>query len=105
GERRWTSSPSTRTSPASGASAPLSTLISVVLPAPFGPIRPWTTPPRRARSTPRSACTPPKLLATPDRRMSVASREAGAPVVRPGRSPPAWRTHHLGEDELTAPAD
>ena len=33
--------------------------ISVLLPAPFSPARPWISPTCSEKSTPRSACTPP----------------------------------------------
>src|SRR5471032_1793952 len=36
--------------------------ISVLLPAPFSPTRPWISPAQSAKSTPRSASTPPKAL-------------------------------------------
>ena len=39
-----------------GRSKPLSTFTSVDLPAPFGPIRPTTSPRRSSSVTPRSAC-------------------------------------------------
>src|SRR2546428_3885585 len=40
-------------------------LTSVVLPDPFGPIRPRISPAARVRSTPASAATPPNRLTTP----------------------------------------
>ena len=52
------SRPSNRTLPASGGTSPEMQLNSVVLPAPFGPIRPVMRPASTDRSTPRSACTP-----------------------------------------------
>ena len=59
-----------RTAPRSGTRNPLSTLNSVVLPAPLGPITlqisPWVT----LRLTPETALRPPKLLLT----FSTASR-------------------------------
>src|SRR5436309_82444 len=51
--------------PASGRTAPLSTFISVDLPAPFSPTRAWTSPRRSTRLTPRSACVGPKCLWMP----------------------------------------
>src|SRR5262249_46399823 len=39
--------------------------ISVLLPAPFSPTRPWISPGRSSKSTPRSASTPPKVLPIP----------------------------------------
>src|SRR6185295_16939572 len=46
--------------PASGAYTPVSTLISVDLPAPFWPMSAWTSPARSVSSTPARACTPGK---------------------------------------------
>src|SRR5580700_7134910 len=40
--------------------------ISVDLPAPFSPTRPWISPGSKAKSTPRSAATPPNVLLTPE---------------------------------------
>ena len=41
-------------SPASGGYTPVSSLISVDLPAPFWPIRAWTSPAKTRKSTPRA---------------------------------------------------
>src|SRR5579884_52132 len=51
--------------PASGGCAPASTLISVLLPAPFSPTSASTSPARKSRSTPRSARTPGNDLTIP----------------------------------------
>ena len=53
-----TSRPSSSTEPAVGQSKPVSTLTSVDLPAPFGPISPTTSCRWSSRVTPWSACTP-----------------------------------------------
>src|SRR6266545_3636057 len=58
GCQRVTSRPSSSTVPALGRSNPVSTLTSVDLPAPFGPIRPTTSPRRSSRLTSRRAWTP-----------------------------------------------
>ncbi len=50
-----TSSPSTHARPADGASSVVRILMSVVLPAPFGPRRPNSSPGRTSRSTSRRA--------------------------------------------------
>src|SRR5262249_59394819 len=67
-------------SPASGASRPLTTSKSVVLPAPFGPIRPVIEPRATSRLAPSSACKPPKRFST-ERTVSSGSatrdRDAG----------------------------
>ncbi len=60
-ERR---SPWTRTSPASGTSAPARIFIRVDFPAPFSPTIAWISPRRTARETPSRACTPGKALET-----------------------------------------
>jgi hypothetical protein len=39
--------------------------MKVVLPAPFGPMRPMSSPDSISRSTPATARTPPKLTDTP----------------------------------------
>ena len=46
--------------------------ISVLLPAPFSPTRPWISPAFSAKSTARRACTPPN-----DLEMPASSRSAG----------------------------
>src|SRR5713101_2774157 len=58
GSRITVSRPSRRMLPASGRCAPASTLMSVLLPAPFSPNRANTSPARNSKSTLRSACTP-----------------------------------------------
>ena len=52
GERIWQVSPSTTNSPRSGWTSPPSTLISVVLPAPFSPSTAWTSPAMAVKSIP-----------------------------------------------------
>ncbi len=64
--------------PAVGRYSPVSTLMKVLLPEPFGPISACTVPRRTAMSTPSSAFRPPKCLARPSMR-STAS--AAAPAV------------------------
>src|SRR5271169_1897850 len=72
-ERKWTSLPSMRISPASPAWTPAMIFISVLFPAPFSPATPWIEPGRSAKSTPRNAWTPPNALVTP-----LSSRRGGA---------------------------
>jgi hypothetical protein len=62
--QRVTSRPSTSTAPCVGRSKPVITLMSVVFPAPFGPMSPTTSPRRTSRSTASSAWTPRKLRLT-----------------------------------------
>src|SRR6185437_4086900 len=61
--------PFSETSPSSTVPSdltnPVIASIKVVLPAPFGPIRPTSSPASSSRSTPATARTPPKLTDTP----------------------------------------
>src|SRR5260221_5259732 len=57
------SSPAKRTRPRSGRRLPASWLISVVLPAPFGPMMAWVSPSRTSRLTSSHASSAPKLVA------------------------------------------
>src|SRR5260221_12034625 len=54
-----------RTPPRSGRRSAASWLISVVLPAPFGPMMAWVSPSRISRLTPSHASSAPKLLVRP----------------------------------------
>ncbi len=68
--RRYTGSavmslPSNRMRPASGAISPVSWPISVVLPAPLGPITACNSPRSTASEIPSDAITPPKRLVRP----------------------------------------
>src|SRR3546814_4725473 len=75
GVDQHTISSSRRIVPAVGASAPARILISVDLPAPFAPSRPWTRPGASTRSTPFSATVPlGKVLAIPSRRSVTIGR-------------------------------
>src|SRR5260370_14605889 len=56
--------PSRKTRPVTGGCSPVITLNNVVLPAPFGPIRPVTRPLSASRSTSSRALTPPKRTPT-----------------------------------------
>src|SRR5438093_849874 len=70
--------PANETVPSVGGCSPQITLNSVVLPAPFGPIRPVTMPSSTSRSTPWSACTPPNRTST-----SATSSSANASHLLP----------------------
>src|SRR5262245_59678725 len=59
------SSPSSRMRPADGRSTPVSRLITVVLPAPFGPIRAWRAPCSILSETPATAAMPPTCFSRP----------------------------------------
>ena len=65
GERPSMRRPSKAISPASGACAPAIRSNSVLLPAPFGPIRPVIVPRATDRLTPSTARSSPKDRATP----------------------------------------
>src|SRR5690349_9072140 len=58
------SSPPRTIRPASGASIPVIRLMSVVLPAPFGPIRAWRTPCGSSSSTSCATTSEPNFLLT-----------------------------------------
>src|SRR5262245_46174534 len=73
-ERKRLSCPSRRKRPENSGCTPAMIFISVLLPAPFSPTRPWISPGRSAKSTPRSASTPPKVLPIP-----LSSRRGEAP--------------------------
>ena len=66
GGNRVMSSPRNTTVPASVRNAPEMQLISVVLPEPFGPIRPKRSPGRMSTLTLSSAVKPPKRLVSAD---------------------------------------
>ena len=94
GTEAWvTSCPASRITPSSGVSSPQSWLISVDLPAPFGPIRAWISFGRTSRVTPSVAVKPPKRL----RRPSIARTAVicapifcrSAPSARPWCPEPA----------------
>src|SRR5262245_21404808 len=61
-DKRARERPSSVMSPEEGCSAPLMRLTSVVLPAPFGPIRAVRSPGARPKVTSEATTSPPKLL-------------------------------------------
>src|SRR5581483_5855675 len=81
GERIRAGAPPIWMTPASGRCAPASTLMSVLLPAPFSPSSASTSPAWSSRFTPASACTPGKDLAIPSiwssTVMSVMAKRGG----------------------------
>ena len=94
GRMRDTLVPSISTWPPLGGSSPVMTLNSVVLPAPFGPIRPVTSPGSAERLTPSSATLPPKRTVTSRTSSdgapaSDAAARSGAHRAAPLRSPRA----------------
>src|SRR5215470_5891186 len=64
-DSRVTSSPAKRTVPRSGRTSPASWPISVVFPAPFGPMIAWVSPRRTSRSMPSLARSAPKRFTKP----------------------------------------
>ncbi len=77
-----TSWPNSRTVPASGLIAPDSCWISVVLPAPFGPISAWILPALRSSVTPSVAFSAPKVLVRPST-ARTAQPWRGLPATSP----------------------
>jgi len=89
---RHGSPPSSRASPASGRSRPSSTRIVVVLPAPWGPTNPCTSPAVTVRSSPSRAWVGPNVFTSPDTEIATAARER--PREFPRRR--TWRHDPLG---------
>src|SRR6476619_2450756 len=86
------SSPANAMRPVSGASSPEIWLISVVLPAPFGPITPCSSPGRTSNVTSSVTRRPPKFL------VKFSMRSTGSATEHPLQSPhhadqPAARKH------------
>src|SRR3990170_7861108 len=101
-DRRVTSSPAKRMLPASGRRLPASWLMSVVLPAPLGPMMACVSPSRRSRSTPSVAASAPKDLRSP-RASRIASAILAASGQEPGEPAPEiqHREHQQrAEDDL-----
>src|SRR5215217_2096782 len=65
GERKCTGRPSIAMRPSYWPCRPAMIFISVDLPAPFSPTRPWISPARSTKSTSRKAATPPNDLEMP----------------------------------------
>src|SRR5262245_64886071 len=87
------SSPSSRMRPADGRNTPVSRLITVVLPAPFGPISAWRAPFSTLSETPLTAAMPPKCFS----RSTVSSATGMSRLPR--QESCARRTcsaHHVG---------
>src|ERR1700746_3508003 len=61
-ERKRVSRPSSMKRPENTGCTPAMIFISVLLPAPFSPTRPWISPGESAKSIPRRASTPPKAF-------------------------------------------
>src|SRR5262245_66338090 len=88
------SRPSKRTAPESGAISPVSCPISVLLPAPFGPIMACSSPGGMASELASEATTPPKRLV----RLSIARRaSATARALQQAVDAAAREQHHQQE--------
>src|SRR5215475_3591879 len=103
------SSPPKPIRPASGVSNPEIWLISVVLPAPFGPITACSSPGRTSSVTSSVTRRPPKLLARFSMRRT-ASATAYSPQSRGEPDQPAAREHgdqdqKRSEDDLPVLGD
>src|ERR1700730_16228725 len=89
------SCPSSRMRPADGRSTPVSRLITVVLPAPLGPIKAWRAPFSIRSETPLTAAMPPKCFSRP-----MVSSTTGMGLAsfarRPGWSGGTW--NELADD-------
>src|SRR3546814_18679594 len=83
--------------PASGPRPPAICAMSVVLPAPLGPMRAWISPGRTVRSTPSDACSAPKALCSPcsSSKGSVMARLA----AQQADDAAAREQHHRQTDE------
>src|SRR6476619_4484593 len=85
--------------PASGATAPVITLIMVLLPAPFSPTSACTSPAWRSNDTPCKARTPSyDLLTDPALRRSRGSVDTVARCYRRAPLDPGRRAHRSGSD-------
>src|SRR5215217_6534136 len=103
-------SPNTRL-PSSGEMKPDTRLNRVVLPAPLGPITPWTCPGATSRSTALTASSPPKRLVSPLARRiggsngslpgNVGLRGRTTLHPAPARAPdqPLWANDHQHDEQ------
>src|SRR5256885_12226254 len=92
-----TSRPPKRMVPASGRRSPASSAMSVVLPAPFGPMTAWVSPSGTARSTPSVARRPPNLFASP-RIARSGSATARSGLGHEPEQPALGEEHHEDEE-------
>ncbi len=86
GARPVTSSSASHARPESGARNPESMLSTVVLPEPFGPMRPRISPSSTANARLSTAATPPKCLVSPSLRRRLICGASRGPTARCGRS-------------------
>src|SRR5882724_5643836 len=88
------SRPSKRITPASGAISPVSCPISVLLPAPFGPMMACNSPGGIASEMPSEATTPPKRLVSPS---IASSASATARALQEAVDAATREQHHQQE--------
>src|SRR4051794_12760357 len=79
--------------PRSGANAPASRLKMVVLPAPFGPIKPTISPSFTSKLTPATARSPRKAFSS----CWTTSRPIGSALLRPRRRSQQQRPQTMGQ--------
>src|SRR5438105_4138184 len=96
-----TSCPANRVVPASGLRSPASWPISVVLPAPFGPMIACVSPSSTSRSTRSVARRPPKLLLSPRTATSGSAIARDPPLHEPEQAPLGEEDH----DDQEGPQD
>ena len=82
------SRPSKRMAPPLTGSTPETQLMSVVLPDPFGPMRPKRSPALTDKVTPFSAVKPPKRLTSPCTSSSAGAKLSGLAGAAPGPGSP-----------------
>ena len=97
------SSPSSRIVPEVGSRTPVSRLISVVLPAPFGPIRAWRAPRARSSETSLVAARPPKRLTSERVARTVVMASCRAAEPRPGPHEALAPDEHQHDQEQAEP--
>src|SRR5262252_4201230 len=90
------SRPSNTIEPPSAKCAPAMALRSVLLPEPFGPIRPWKLPAATSTSTPSSARNVRKLLLTPRISSNAMAASPALPAATVGADALAVR-HNQAE--------
>src|SRR4029077_9709698 len=101
-ERPAISRSSKRMAPALGARSPESMLMSVVLPAPLGPITACTSPRRSSSETSLTAARPPNCLESPlTRRIGSVIGDLRRAAAQPKREPTdaARQQQHREDDE------
>src|SRR5437879_884196 len=98
-----TRSPKTNDSPRSGRSSPSSNRMVVVLPAPFGPKKPKTSPSSIVRLRSSTAARPPKRLVSPCSRMASDTAGSIPRAMRIGLALPHYDYSFPGGEPLSWP--